>query len=176
MLSKRNTMAASQKKEHALVRIQRPQALNFKDHALVEYNGLKPLNRIIKPMLDTLSSQSLHHINVRCISLKLFDSSHGQGQDRLTLMNKPSEKSFCTVHTILSSLIWTDHLHYHTKYQGNNASHESHWGQKNLKNINKEVKGISIFGMNLSIPESYSRIQGFRKQESRRFQISDTYL
>jgi len=105
-----NTTASSLEKDHALEKkyngrkpverscswkeIQRPQALNFNDHALVEYNGLKPLN---KPMLYTLRSQSLHQTNVRCISLKLlkqYHSSHGQGQDRLTLMNKPSEKRF----------------------------------------------------------------------------------
>jgi len=60
MLSKKKYNGHKARRKIMLLKkeIQRPQALNFKDHALVEYNGLKPLNRIKKPMLYTLSSQS----------------------------------------------------------------------------------------------------------------------
>jgi len=57
-------------------------------------------------MLYALSSQSLYHVNVKCISPKLlkeYNSSHGQDQDQLTFMNKPSEKRFAQF--IQSSLI-----------------------------------------------------------------------
>jgi hypothetical protein len=107
---------------------------NLKDHALVEYNGLKPLNRIIKPMLHTLSSQSLYYTNVRYISLKLlkiYHNSHGQDQDRLTLMNKPSEKRFAQFIQSIIYMNWSSSPSY--KMPRNQASNESDWGQKTLK-------------------------------------------
>lgn len=123
----------------------------------------------IMPMLPSLSSQSYIISMSDALSLKLWKNtiaiSHGQVNNQLTLMNKPSKKRFAQF--IQSILIWTDHLHHHSKYQGNKASNESHQGQKTPKNTNKEVQRISIFGMILTNPESYSRIQGFAKQTNK---------
>jgi hypothetical protein len=64
-----NTTASSLEKDHALENKyngHKPKerscscsyttasSFEIKDHALVEYNGLKPLNRIIKPMTHAL--------------------------------------------------------------------------------------------------------------------------
>lgn len=104
--------------------------------------------------------------------LKEYNSSHGQVKYRLTLMNKPSIKRLAQ--SIQSSLICTDHLHHHTKFQGNNASNEFNWEQKTLKIQIKKFRDIEF-----RYQPQHSRVilenPGFRKTRKPPFSYVNTY-
>jgi hypothetical protein len=136
MLLKRNTMATSQKKDHALVRIQRPQALNFKRSCSCWIQRPQAIKQDYQAnvICIKLTKLTLYQCQIDTLASsfwKYIITATGKIKTNSRWWISPLKSVLHSSYSL--PFIWTDHLHHHTKCQGNHASNESGWGQKTLK-------------------------------------------